>query len=184
MLLTMSTIQYPNLEALADGSAPKLGERVFIHRSAVVIGDVTLGDQVSIWPHATLRGDEGQIEIGAGTNIQDGTTIHMTGNLSHTRIGERVTVGHNCILHGCKIGDNALIGMGSIILDNAEIGEGTLIGAGTLITQNKVIPPRSMVFGNPFTIKRELSEEEIASMDKSWRHYVEQAASYLSKLAG
>jgi carbonic anhydrase/acetyltransferase-like protein (isoleucine patch superfamily) len=180
----MTKIQHANLEALSDGRTPQLGERVFVHASAVVIGDVKLGDEVSIWPHATLRGDEGRIEIGARTNVQDGTTVHMTGDLSHALIGERVTIGHNCILHGCKIGDNALIGMGAIILDNAEIGEGALIGAGTLITANKVIPPRSLVYGNPFKVVRELTDEEIESTNYSWKHYVEQAGNYLAKGSG
>ncbi|MCK5795797.1 MAG: gamma carbonic anhydrase family protein [Deltaproteobacteria bacterium] len=169
-----------HIEALDGGRVPRLGEAVFIHESAVVIGAVTLADEVSVWPNVTLRGDEGRIEIGRQTNIQDGTTIHMTGDLSHTIVGERVTVGHGCILHGCIVGDGALIGMGAILLDNATIGEGAFIGAGALVTQNKVIPPRTMVFGNPAKVVRELTPEEIDYTRYAWRHYVEQAALYQS----
>ena len=154
---------------------PRIAASAFVHPAAVVIGDVELGEGASVWPQATLRGDEGRIVVGAGTNIQDGTTVHMTGGLSHTTMGAHVTVGHNCILHGCTIGDNALIGMGAIILDNAVVGEGALIGAGSLVTQNKVIPPGAMAFGNPAKVVRELNDEERAQLQVAWQHYVEQA---------
>jgi carbonic anhydrase/acetyltransferase-like protein (isoleucine patch superfamily) len=126
----------------------------------------------------TLRGDEGRIVIGEGTNIQDGTTVHMTGGMSHTLVGKHVTVGHNCILHGCQIGDNALIGMGSIVLDNAKIGEGVLVGAGSLITQNKEFPPHTLVFGNPAPGQARADNKEREDLGYSWRHYVEHAEKY------
>lgn len=167
-----------NIQSL-EKIEPKIADTAFIHDSAIIIGAVEIAEDVSIWPNTTLRGDEGKIVIGEKTNIQDGSTIHMTGNLSDTIIGAKVTVGHNCILHGCKIGEGALIGMGSIILDNAEIGEWTLIGAGSLVTQNKVIPPRSLVFGNPAKVIRELTKEELKGLEESWKHYVDQAHRYI-----
>jgi len=158
-----------------DGDHPLLREGAWVHSSAVVIGRVTLGRDVSIWPNATLRGDEGRIEIGDGSNIQDGTTVHMTGGRSETMVGARVTVGHNCILHGCIIEDDVLIGMGSIVLDNARIGRGSYIGAGTLVTGGKQIPPGSLVFGNPMRIVRQCGERETEWIDYAWRHYIENA---------
>src|SRR5688572_25814735 len=123
-----------------EGIWPEVHPTAFVHRSAVLIGRVRIGPDASVWPHVTLRGDEGDIVLGAGSNIQDGCTVHMTGNRSNTLVGDRVTVGHNCVLHGCRIEDDCLVGMGSILLDNCVIGSGTLIGAGTLITGDKIIP--------------------------------------------
>ena len=161
---------------------PEIGADVFIHPSAAIIGRVCLGDRVSIWPQVTLRGDEGEIRVGADTNIQDGTTIHMTGGYSETMIGARVTVGHMCLLHGCKIGDDCLIGMGTMLLDRCEIGEGSYIAAGTMITGGKVIPPKSFVMGRPgsLTIKP-ISEIRTQERAYSWRHYVSLAQEYLKR---
>ena len=111
---TSSPHSGPLIEPFKEDT-PELGADVFIHPSAAVIGRVCLGDRVSIWPQVTLRGDEGEIRIGADTNIQDGTTIHMTGGYSETTIGARVTIGHMCLLHGCKVGDDCLIGMGIVV---------------------------------------------------------------------
>lgn len=158
-----------------DGTHPTLGEGAWVHPAAVVIGRVTLGADVSVWPNATLRGDEGRIVIGDGSNIQDGTTVHMTGGRSETIVGARVTVGHNCILHGCVIEDDVLIGMGAIVLDNARVGRGCYIGAGTLITGDKVIPPGSLVFGNPMRVVRPCGAREAEWIDYAWRHYIDNA---------
>ena len=168
----------PKLESY-EGIEPEIAESAYIHSSAVIIGKVRIAEECSIWPNTTLRGDEGRIEVGARSNIQDGSTVHMTGGLSDTIIGERVTVGHSCILHGCHIEDDCLIGMGAILLDNCIIGAGSIIGAGTLITQRKVIPPNSLVFGNPFKVVRQLSAVEQAQLQYSWRHYVEHSRIYL-----
>lgn len=161
--------------------APQVAATAWVHPAAVVIGKVTLGADVSIWPNATLRGDEGAIVIGAGSNIQDGTTVHMTGGRSETMVGERVTVGHNCILHGCIIEDDVLIGMGSIVLDNARVGRGSYIGAGTLITGDKVIPPGSLVFGNPMKIVRACGPREAEWIDYAWKHYIENARKHAGR---
>ena len=163
-----------------DGHEPQVDADAWVHASAVVIGKVELGPDCSIWPNTTIRADEGRVIIGAGSNIQDGTTIHMTGGWSETTVGERVTVGHNCILHGCTIADDVLIGMGTIIMDNVEIGTGSYIGAGTLVTAGKKIPPNSFAYGNPMKIVRETDEREKGWIDYAWRHYVENSKKYQS----
>jgi carbonic anhydrase/acetyltransferase-like protein (isoleucine patch superfamily) len=164
-----------------DGEWPTIAPSAWVHASAVVIGKVTLGERVSIWPQATLRGDENRITIGDDSNIQDGSVVHTTGGVSETVIGKRVTVGHKCILHGCRVGDFVLVGMGAVIMDNAEIGEGSYIGAGTLIAPGKVIPPRSFAYGNPVRVIREVGDRERGWIDHGWRHYVEQAAKYRAR---
>lgn len=163
-----------------DGEWPAIAASAYVHPAAVIIGRVTLGEQVSVWPNATLRGDENRIVIGDESNIQDGTTVHTTGGWSETVVGRRVTVGHNCILHGCRIADDCLIGMGSIIMDNVEIGAGSYIGAGTLISPGKVIPPGSFAFGNPVRVIREVGDREREWIAHGWQHYVEQAGKYQS----
>lgn len=126
---------------------------------AVVVGNVVIGDESSVWFNAVVRGDEAEIVIGSGTNIQDGAVVHVdTGH--PCRIGNGVTVGHNAIVHGCTIGHNSLIGMGAIVMNDARIGEDCIIGAGSLVTSGTVIPDGMMAFGNPAKIIRPLTEEE------------------------
>jgi carbonic anhydrase/acetyltransferase-like protein (isoleucine patch superfamily) len=161
-----------------DGHWPEAAPDAFVHRSAVVIGRVRIGAGASVWPHVTLRGDEGEIEIGADSNVQDNAVIHMTGGRSHTRVGERVTIGHSVILHGCTIEDDCIIGMGSLVMDDAVIGRGSLVGAGTMIPGGKVIPPGSLVYGNPFKIVRPVTPREVEWIAYSWRHYRDGAAKY------
>ena len=164
-----------------DKISPDLGEGSWVHPSAVVIGNVSLGARASVWPQATLRGDEGPLSIGEDTNIQDGTTIHMTGGYSKTTIGSRVTVGHMCLLHGCLIEDDCLIGMGTILLDHCVIGTGSYIAAGTMITGGKVIPPNSFVMGRPGALKiKPIPEIRSQEIGYSWRHYVELMIKYQS----
>jgi carbonic anhydrase/acetyltransferase-like protein (isoleucine patch superfamily) len=164
-----------------DGVMPVVHASAWVHPAAVVIGRVSLGANVSVWPNATLRGDEGRIMVGANSNIQDGTTVHMTGGRSETIVGERVTVGHNCILHGCVIEDDVLIGMGSIVLDNARIGAGSYLGAATLVTGDKVIPPGSLVFGNPMRIVRACGAREAEWIAYAWQHYIETARKHAGR---
>ena len=161
-----------------DGIWPTIDPTAWVHSRATVIGDVTLGAEVSIWPNATLRGDEGRIIIGPGSNIQDGSTVHLTGGMSETMVGARVTVGHNVILHGCIVEDDCLIGMGAVLLDNARIGAGSFIGAGTLIPPGKIIPPGSFVVGNPFRIIRPCGPREAEWIAHGCQHYIEQARKY------
>lgn len=157
---------------------PRLHPDAFVHEDATLIGDVVVDAEATIWPGAVLRGDDGRIRIGALTSIQDGSVIHTTRGLSHTEVGARCTVGHNVILHGCKVEDECLIGMGAIVLDNAVIGTGSLVGAGALVLQNKVIPPGSLVLGNPAKVVRPLNEKERAMIDHGWREYQERGREY------
>jgi gamma-carbonic anhydrase len=161
------------------GKTPQLGEGVFIAPTAVVIGDVEIGAHSSVWFNSVIRGDVYYIRIGANTSIQDGSVIHVTTDTHATIIGNNVTMGHNVVAHGCRIQDGALIGMGAILLDDCEVGEQSLIAAGTLIPMGMKIPPRSLVAGVPGKIRRELSADDLARMEKNWRHYVELKNDYL-----
>ncbi|NUN13847.1 MAG: gamma carbonic anhydrase family protein [Myxococcales bacterium] len=165
-----------------QGRLPIIDPTAYIHPAAVVIGDVQIGAESTVWPNVTLRADDGKIRIGVRTSIQDGSTVHMTEHLSNAEIGDQVTVGHNVIVHGAKIQSNCIIGMGSILLDNAEIGEFCLIGAQTLITQNKVIPPHSLVMGSPGKVIRQVTEKEIIWIAYSWQRYVEQGRRYRASI--
>lgn len=164
---------------------PTLGERVFIHDSAQVIGDVTLGEDVSIWCNAVLRGDVHKIVIGRGTNFQDlamGHVTHVGYNGSKgapLTIGEFVTVGHSCVLHGCTIGDESLIGMGSIVLDNAVIQRHVMLGAGSLVSPGKVLESGFLYLGRPASKIRPLTADEITFLRYSAEHYIQTKNNYL-----
>lgn len=160
-----------------NGVDPAKDRTAYVHSAAVVIGDVTLKKESSVWPGAVVRGDLSHIEIGERTNIQDGCLLHTT----HLPliIGDDVTVGHGAILHSCDIGAGTLIGMGAIVLDAAKIGENCIIGAGTLIPPGKVIPPRSVVMGNPFKITRNVTNEDLANNAEGVAHYVQQIKNYI-----
>ncbi len=158
------------------GILPKIAEGVFIADTARVIGDVEIGEQSSIWFGSVLRGDVGKIRIGARSNIQDLSMLHMSQGLSDTVIGEEVTVGHNVVIHGARIGDGALIGMGAILLDNCEIGAEALVAAGTLITGGMKVPPRTLVVGQPGRVLRDLRESEWTQGRLLAARYVEVAA--------
>lgn len=162
-----------------EGKNPRFGERVFVAENAAIIGDVELGDDVSIWFATTVRGDVNRIRIGARTNVQDNCTIHVAHDDWATIIAEEVTIGHGAIVHGCTIGRGALIGMGSRVLDGAVVGESALVGAGALVPEGMQVPPRTLVVGVPARVKRELTAEELARLDASWRHYVEYKEKYL-----
>lgn len=161
-------------------SQPSLGERVFVAENATVIGDVALGDDSSVWFGAVIRGDVHRIRIGARTNIQDNCTLHVTTGTHAVSIGDEVTMGHGVIAHGCTIERGALIGMGSRVLDGAVVGESALVGAGALVSEGMRVPPRTLVVGVPARVKRELTTEELARLEESWRHYVELKDVYLS----
>ncbi len=160
------------------GHTPRVAQSAYLAETAVLVGDVEVGEGASVWYGAVLRGDMGQIRVGARTNIQDLAMVHMTEGMSHALIGEDVTVGHSAIIHGATIGPRCLIGMGAIILDNAEIGADVLIGAGALVTPRTVIPPGVLVLGTPGKVVRELSPEERAHHLLSAAHYVELARGY------
>ena len=151
-----------------------LAESVFIAPGAIVLGNVTAEEDVGIWYHATVRGDRGSIVIGKGSNIQDNCVVHVDEGYP-VEIGEYVTIGHGAIIHGSKIGDNSLIGMGAILMNGCAIGKNCIIGAGALITQNTIIPDNSLVLGNPGKIKRELTQEEIERNRQNAEFYVQEA---------
>lgn len=162
-----------------EGKNPQFGERVFVAENAAVIGDVVLGDDASIWYGTTIRGDVNFIRIGARTNVQDNCTIHVSYDTWSTIIHEEVTIGHGAIVHGCTIHRGALIGMGARVLDGAVVGEQALVGAGALVPEGMHVPPRTLVVGVPARVKRELTPEELARLDDSWKHYVEYKDRYL-----
>ncbi|OZI13682.1 gamma carbonic anhydrase family protein [Bacillaceae bacterium SAS-127] len=159
------------------GKSPSIDETVFVAPGAHIIGDVTIGKDSSIWFNAVLRGDEDSITIGSKCSIQDNATIHLYEG-APTVIEDEVTVGHNVILHGCKVGKRSIIGMGSTILDHAEIGEECIIGANTLIPQGKKIPPRSLVVGAPGKVIRELNSKDFELIQLSIDSYVQKGKEY------
>lgn len=163
------------------GKQPVIGKNAWIAPNAVVIGDVILGDNSSIWWNAVLRGDNDPIRIGENSNIQDGSVLHTDAGVPLT-VGANVTVGHLAMLHGCTIGEGSLIGIKSVILNGAVIGEQSLIGANSLIPEGKIIPPRSLVMGSPGKVVRELMDEEVTRILYSVELYVANARRYREKL--
>ena len=149
-----------NLQAY-KGVRPQVHPEAFVHPSAILIGDVTVGARASIWPGCVLRGDQGSIEIGEESSIQDGTIIHATRGLSVTRVGARVTCGHRVVLHGCTIADDVLVGMGAVVMDLAEVGRFCIVGAAALVPLSMVVPDRSLVVGVPAKVRRSVSDAEI-----------------------
>lgn len=160
---------------------PKIDTSAFIAENAVVIGDVEIGKDSSVWYGCVIRGDVNRIRIGERTNIQDGTVIHVSRAQfdGPTIIEDEVTVGHGAMIHGCHIEKGALIGIGAIVLDGVRIGAKALIAAGSVVTPNTVIPPRSLVMGSPARVKRELTEEELSDLDDFWTSYVEILPDYM-----
>ena len=160
---------------------PQLGEDVYVSENAMVIGDVTLGDEVNIWFGAVLRGDMHYIKIGNRTNIQDNSVVHVTTRVSPTNIGSGVTVGHGAIIHGCTIENDCLIGMGAILMDDAIIGAGYLIGAGALIPLNMKIPKNSLVVGSPGKVVRQVKDFEREMILERPQEYIDLASIYLNQ---
>jgi carbonic anhydrase/acetyltransferase-like protein (isoleucine patch superfamily) len=158
--------------------SPQIDPTAYVHASAHLLGDVTLGSNVSVWPGVVLRGDQGAIRIGADSNLQDLTCAHATGGFSTVSIGQRVTVGHRVILHGCTVEDDCLIGMGSILLDNCHIEPWCVIGAGAVIPVGMRIPTGSLVLGTPGRVVRQLRERDIEQIKGGKVAYLELAAKY------
>lgn len=156
---------------------PEISNEAMLAPDAVVLGDVTLAPESSLWFHAVLRAETAAIRVGEGSNIQDNCVVHVDAG-HDVDIGPRVTVGHGAILHGCTVGEGTLIGMGSTVLNGARIGRRCIIGAGSLVTQNMVIPDSSLAFGRPARVIRPLTEAEIAQNLASAADYVEEARAY------
>ncbi|MCY6371905.1 gamma carbonic anhydrase family protein [Clostridium ganghwense] len=156
---------------------PNIHEKTFLASSSDIIGDVILNEDSSVWFGAVLRGDDNQIIVGKGVNIQDNCSIHSAEKYP-TKIGDYSNIGHNCVIHACKVGKECLIGMGSIILDGAEIGDNTIIGAGSLVTGGKKIPSGVLCVGSPAKVIRELTEEEKKHIMDNTNHYINLADQY------
>ena len=150
----------------------------YIADGAVVKGRVSIGEDSGVWYNATVRGDLEPIAIGAGSNVQDNAVVHVDPGFP-VSIGDRVTIGHGAIIHGCTIGDDCLIGMGAIILNGAVIGKGSIVGAGALVTQNVQIPEGSMVYGSPAKVVRQVRPQELEASRKNAREYVQLAREQL-----
>ena len=160
-----------------EGVKPKINENTYISESVDIIGKVEIEDNVNIWFGTRLRADMNKIVVGANTNIQENSVVHVDIN-SPCIIGKNVTIGHGTIIHGCSISDNVLVGMGSIILNNAKIGKNTIIGAGSLVTQGKEFPEGVLILGNPAKVIRQLTEAEIESIQRSADNYVSLSKKY------
>ncbi len=152
---------------------PKIHETAFVAESAIVIGDVEIGERSSVWFGSILRGDVNHIRIGNRTNIQDGSIIHVSSKTHPTVIEDEITLGHRVTLHGCHVETGCLIGIGAIILDGVRIGRNSLVAAGSLVTPNTKISPRSLVMGSPARVKRELTDDEIYNQSRFWQNYTD-----------
>ena len=158
---------------------PRIDSSAFVDQSAQVIGDVHVGAESSVWMNVVIRGDVHYIRIGARTNVQDGSVVHVMRNTHPTVIGDEVTIGHGALIHGCTIEDRCLIGMGAILLNGCRIGTGTIVAAGTLVPEGMVVPPGSLVMGAPAKVRRALTADEDASIKRYADNYVRYRLDFL-----
>lgn len=166
-----------------QGVKPTIPTSCFIEETAVVIGDVVMGEDCSVWFNAVIRGDVNSILIGDRTNVQDLCMLHVTHDTHPLLIGSDVTIGHNVVLHGCTIQDRVLVGMGSIIMDGAVIGEDSVVGAGALVVEGTIVPPKSLILGSPAKVKRPATEKELAWIKESAKNYMKYAREYMGDSA-
>jgi gamma-carbonic anhydrase len=162
------------------GIMPRVHATAFVDVSAQVIGDVEIGEASSVWMNAVVRGDVHWIRIGARSNVQDGTIVHVMTGTHPTTIGDDVTIGHGAVVHGCTLRGRILIGMGAILLNGVDVGEDSIVAAGTLITEGTRIPPRSLVMGSPGKVRRQLGDEEVASIRWYSERYVGYRLDYMT----
>jgi carbonic anhydrase/acetyltransferase-like protein (isoleucine patch superfamily) len=160
------------------GRVPVVHPSAFVDDSAQVIGDVQIGPESSVWMNAVIRGDVNDIRIGARTNVQDGTVVHVMHDTHPTRIGDDVTIGHSAVVHGCTVEDRVLIGMGAILLNGAVVGHDSIVAAGALVAEDMVVPPRSLVMGVPARVRRPLTDAEVDSVRESAANYVRYRLDY------
>jgi len=165
------------------GRTPQIPASAYIDPDAVIIGDVTIGELSSVWPGVVIRGDVNWIRIGARTNIQDGSVLHVMKDTHPLQLGDAVTIGHGVILHGCTIESRVLIGMGSVLLNGAKIGAGSIVAAGTLVPENTVVPSGSLFMGHPGKFRRALTPEDQASIEAYAARYIEYSESYKKEVA-
>jgi gamma-carbonic anhydrase len=162
-----------------QGIKPTVPTSCFIEATAVVIGDVVMGEECGVWFNAVVRGDVNSIRIGDRTNVQDLCMLHVTRDTHPLVVGNDVTIGHHVVLHGCTIHDRVLIGMGAIIMDGAVIGEDSVVGAGSLVVEGTIVPPKSVILGSPAKVKRPISEKELVWVKESAENYVRYARQYM-----
>lgn len=162
--------------AAYEGRTPRIAASAFLAEGSVVVGDVEIGEGSSIWFGTVVRGDVNSIRIGARTNVQDLSVVHVTSRTHPTVIGDDVTVGHRAVLHGCTVKDRCLVGIGAIVLDGAVVGPDAMVGAGALVPPGMVVPPGTLVLGAPAKVRRELAPEELASLRASAASYAGYAA--------
>lgn len=167
-----------------QGKAPQIHSSAWVDPSATIIGEVTIGERSSVWPNAVLRGDVNRITIGRETNVQDGSVLHVEHLLHELVLGDRVTVGHSVVLHGCTVEDDSLIGIGAIVLNGARIGRGSVVAAGALVPEGMDVPPGSLLMGVPAKVRRAVTPEEQERFRTNAQHYVELAGKYRSESAG
>jgi len=163
-----------------QGIKPTVPQSCFIEDTAVVIGDVVMGEDCSVWFNAVIRGDVNYIRIGGRTNVQDLCMLHVTHDTHPLIIGHEVTIGHSAILHGCTINDRVLVGMGAVIMDGAVIGKDSVVGAGALVVEGTVVPPKSVILGSPARVRRPANDKELAWIKESAANYVKYARQYLT----
>ncbi|MEQ9289719.1 MAG: gamma carbonic anhydrase family protein [Cyclobacteriaceae bacterium] len=157
------------------GIKPVFGDNCWCAETAVILGEVEMGDNCTVWYNAIVRGDVNHIKIGNNTNIQDGAVIHCTYKKAATVIGSNVSIGHNAIVHGCTVEDNVLIGMGAIVMDHAVVKSGSIIGAGAIVLQNQIIEPNSVYVGNPAKKVKEIGEEGVGLIERTANNYIKYA---------
>jgi carbonic anhydrase/acetyltransferase-like protein (isoleucine patch superfamily) len=166
-----------------EGQFPRIHPEAWVAPTAVVVGDVEIGAETSIWYHCVLRGDTNIMRIGARTNVQDGSILHLNAGAEPLIIGDDVTIGHACIVHACTLKNRAFVGMGATVLDRSVIEEGGMLGAGGLLPPGKVIGPNELWMGNPAKLARVMTAEERARFDRTALHYVELAKRHRASLA-
>ena len=170
-------IRENHMQYFFEDKKPQVDSSAFIAPSAILIGEVTVGENASIWFNTCARGDINHIKIGAQSNVQDNTVLHVTKD-QPVEIGERVTVGHSVVLHGCRIEDDCLIGMSAVVLDGAIVKSGSIIAAGAVVAPFTVIPPNSLAMGVPAKVIRKLDERDRQRFQQNWKSYIEYSASY------
>jgi carbonic anhydrase/acetyltransferase-like protein (isoleucine patch superfamily) len=164
-----------------DQHVPQVAPDAYVAETATVLGRVTLASRASVWFGAVVRGDNDDIVIGAGSNVQDGAVLHVDPGFP-MRIGARVSIGHQAMLHGCTVGDGTLIGIQAIVLNGAVIGPDSLVGAGALVTEGKQFPARSLILGSPAKVVRELTEQDLLMLRGAANSYIERSARYVESL--
>jgi carbonic anhydrase/acetyltransferase-like protein (isoleucine patch superfamily) len=165
------------------GKRPQIAASAYIDPASVIVGDVVIGEDTSVWPLSVIRGDVNYIRIGARTNIQDGSILHVMKDEYPLILGDDITIGHAVTLHGCTIGSRCLIGMRATILNGVIVGEGSIVAAGTLLTERTTVPPQSLVLGSPGRVKRRLTAIDLATIDRYAQRYVEYKNIYRQEFA-